>query len=63
MDNAYDLEPMYDELEARHCHPIIPLREDTKVKKGFHLPPKCRHGTWKFGGADFATSGPNGAAG
>jgi hypothetical protein len=53
MDKAYDLEPLYHEFEKRDCHPVIPLREDTKVKKGWAEPPRCKHGVWEYGGTEY----------
>lgn len=53
MDKAHDLSPVYDEIEARDVRPIIPLRRTADVQKGFGDPPKCKHGTWKYGGTDY----------
>jgi hypothetical protein len=52
MDMRYDLGPVYDGLEARGCHPVIPLRETPAVKVGKHRPPICEHGEWTFAGSD-----------
>jgi hypothetical protein len=52
MDKGYDVGPVYEGCAERHCLPIIPLRETGAVKAGKHLPPECKHGTWKFAGSD-----------
>jgi hypothetical protein len=51
LDMGYDMGPVYDGLEARGCHPVIPLRETPAVKAGKHRPPTCEHGAWTFAGA------------
>jgi hypothetical protein len=33
--------------------PVMPLRQTPAVKRGEHKPLRCRHGIWKFAGADF----------
>jgi hypothetical protein len=33
--------------------PIIPLKATTRVKRGDHRPPVCKHGVWQFAGADY----------
>lgn len=33
--------------------PIIPLKETTKVERGDHKPPRCKHGVWRFAGASY----------
>jgi hypothetical protein len=48
-DKGYDVGPVYEDCAERDCLPIIPLRETGAVK---HLPPECKHGTWKFAGSD-----------
>jgi hypothetical protein len=53
MDKGYDAGYVYEEFEARDCQPIIPLMNDTGVKKGRHLPHECKHGVWVFKGADY----------
>ena len=53
MDSAYDEGPVYEGFEQRGCRPVIPLRNTGGVKKGKHLPPRCDHGQWIFGGADY----------
>lgn len=52
MDKGYDVGPVYENCAERDCLPIIPLRETGAVKAGKHLPPECKHGTWKFAGSD-----------
>jgi Transposase DDE domain/Transposase domain (DUF772) len=52
MDMGYDHTPVYEQFEARDCHPVIPLRKTPAVKAGKHLPPTCAHGTWTFAGSD-----------
>jgi hypothetical protein len=52
MDKGYDVGPVYEDCAERECLPIIPLRETGAVKAGKHLPPECKHGTWKFAGSD-----------
>jgi hypothetical protein len=52
MDKGYDVGPVYEDCADRDCLPIIPLRETGAVKAGKHLPPECKHGTWKFAGSD-----------
>jgi hypothetical protein len=52
LDMGYDLTPVYEGLESRDCHPVIPLRETPAVKAGKHRPPTCEHGTWTFAGSD-----------
>ena len=46
------METVYADLEARGCHPIIPLRKTPGVLRGDHLPPTCEHGEWRFAGSD-----------
>jgi transposase, IS5 family len=53
MDKGYDSGPIYDGCEERGVRPIIPLKETGSVKKGDHKPPRCKHGTWQFAGADY----------
>lgn len=52
MDKGYDVGPVYEDCAERDCLPIIPLRETPAVKRGDHLPPTCKHGTWTFAGSD-----------
>lgn len=52
MDKGYDVGPVYEDCAERDCLPIVPLRETGAVKAGKHLPPECKHGTWKFAGSD-----------
>jgi hypothetical protein len=52
MDKGYDVGPVYENCAERDCLPIIPLRQTTGVKRGDHLPPRCEHGEWQFGGSD-----------
>jgi hypothetical protein len=51
-DKGYDNNRVYAELAEHDCLPLIPLRQTTSVKNGEHLPPTCKHGEWKFAGAD-----------
>lgn len=52
MDRGYDSGPVHEECAERDCLPIIPLKRTPGVKRGDHLPPECKHGTWKFAGSD-----------
>ncbi len=52
MDRGYDTAPAYDACAERSIVPVIPLRETEGVKKGWHKPPCCEHGEWRFAGAD-----------
>jgi hypothetical protein len=52
MDKGYDTEPIHDGCIDRGILPVTPLRETPAVKRGEHKPPVCRHGVWKFAGAD-----------
>lgn len=52
MDRGYDIGPVHADCAERDCLPIIPLKQTTGVKRGDHLPPECKHGTWKFAGSD-----------
>jgi hypothetical protein len=52
MDKGYDITRVYEECAERDCLPIIPLRRTPSVKRGDHLPPECKHGEWRFAGAD-----------
>ena len=52
LDRGYDVERVYAECAERGCHPIIPLRQTTAVKRGDHKPPTCEHGEWRFAGSD-----------
>jgi hypothetical protein len=51
-DKGYDSGRIHDECEERDIRPVIPLMETKGVKKGWHKPPSCEHGEWKFAGAD-----------
>lgn len=53
MDRGYDTAPAYDACAERGVSPVIPLRETEGVKKGWHRPPSCEHGEWRFAGADY----------
>jgi hypothetical protein len=53
MDGGYDTEPIHGGCMDRGILPVTPLRETPAVKRGEHKPPYCRHGVWKFAGADF----------
>jgi len=52
LDRGYDSESVYAEIESRHAHPVIPLRQTESVKQGKDKPPACDHGTWTFAGSD-----------
>jgi IS5 family transposase len=52
MDRGYDTAPAYNACTERRVVPVIPLRETEGVKKGWHKPPCCEHGEWRFAGAD-----------
>ena len=51
MDEGYDSATTHAAFEERDCHPVIHMRRRT-VKRGEHLPPRCEHGEWRFGGAE-----------
>jgi len=53
MDKGYDITRVYEECAERDCLPIIPLRRTRGVVRGDHLPPSCKHGEWRFAGADY----------
>lgn len=53
MDKGYDNATVYDACEDRDVRPIVCLKETEGVKKGWHKPPTCEHGDWRFAGADF----------
>lgn len=52
MDKGYDVPRVYDECEDRDCHPVTPLIQTATIKRGAHKPPCCKHGEWRFAGAD-----------
>lgn len=52
LDNGYDAEIIYSEIESRHIRPIIPLVKTKSVKERKHKPPACDHGEWTFAGSD-----------
>jgi hypothetical protein len=52
MDKGYDSGRIYEECEERDVRPIIPLLQTIAVKRGDDKPPRCKHGEWKFAGAD-----------
>jgi hypothetical protein len=54
LDKGYDVERIYAECIEHGCQPIIPLRETPAVKHGDHKPPTCKHGEWRFAGADYS---------
>lgn len=54
LDKGYDQPPIYEGLEARNVRPIIPLRATEAVKRGEDKSPTCKHGEWRFAGADYA---------
>jgi hypothetical protein len=53
MDRGYDVRHVYDACEDRDVRPIIPLKQTPGVKQGWHTPPTCEHGEWRFAGADY----------
>src|ERR1700727_1346039 len=58
MDKGYDHRRVFNECDERGVLPIIPLRNSRDVKIGNHLPPFCKHGEWRFAGADYGRKGP-----
>ncbi|MGV1047545.1 MAG: transposase [Solirubrobacterales bacterium] len=52
LDKGYDNNRIYAELAERDCLPVIPLRKTANVKRGADKPPGCKHGVWRFAGAD-----------
>jgi transposase, IS5 family len=52
MDKGYDHRRVYGECDERDVLPVIPLRNSRDVKIGGHFPPFCKHGDWRFAGAD-----------
>src|SRR5271155_2131888 len=52
MDKGYDNTRVYGDCDERGVVPIVPLRNTRDVKVGNHLPPFCKHGSWRFAGAD-----------
>ncbi len=52
MDRGYDVPGVHADCAERDCLPVIPLKRTTGVKRGDHLPPRCKHGEWSFGGSD-----------
>lgn len=52
MDKGYDHRRVYGECDERGVMAIIPLRNTRDVKIGKHFPPFCKHGDWRFAGAD-----------
>ncbi|HEY3759171.1 MAG TPA: transposase [Solirubrobacteraceae bacterium] len=52
MDKGYDHRRVYNECDERNVLPIIPLRNSRDVKIGGHFAPFCKHGNWRFAGAD-----------
>lgn len=52
MDKGYDHRRVYGECAERGVLPVIPLRNSRDVKTGGSLPPYCKHGNWRFAGAD-----------
>jgi hypothetical protein len=53
MNKGYDYGAISNGCAERDCLPVIPLRETTGVKKGWHKPPTREHGEWRFAGADY----------
>lgn len=52
MDKGYDNSTVHNACTDREVLPVTPLRQTPAVKRGDHEPPSCKHGTWKFAGAD-----------
>lgn len=52
MDRGYDIPGVHADCAERDCLPVIPLKRTLGVKRGDHLPPTCKHGTWTFAGSD-----------
>jgi len=52
LDKGYDNNAVYAACSERNIDPVIPLRNTRDVKVGNHLPPFCKHGSWRFAGAD-----------
>ncbi len=52
MDKGYDVAPAHDACAERGVLPVVPLRQTIAVKRGEHKPPCCKHGEWRFAGAD-----------
>ncbi len=52
MDKGYDHRRVFNECDERDVLPIIPLRKTREVKIGEHFAPCCKHGVWRFAGAD-----------
>jgi hypothetical protein len=52
MDRGYDNGNVHALCAERDCLPVIPLKETAGVVKGRAAKPECRHGVWKFAGAD-----------
>lgn len=52
LDKGYDNPGVHAVCAERDCLPVVPLKRTPGVKRGDHLPPECKHGTWKFAGSD-----------
>jgi hypothetical protein len=53
MDKGYDVGPIHDGCMDRGVCPVTSLKESSRIERGEHKPPCCRHGVWTFAGADF----------
>ena len=53
LDKGYDHRRVYNECAERDVLPIIPLSNTRDVKIGNHFSPFCKHGNWRFAGADY----------
>jgi hypothetical protein len=53
MDKGYDHRRVHSECDERGVLPIIPLRKTWDVRVGNHFSPFCKHGNWRFAGADY----------
>ena len=52
LEKGYDVSLAYDACEDHDVRRIIPLGETPAVKAGKAGPPTCKHGEWRFAGAD-----------
>jgi hypothetical protein len=54
LDKGYDNNRVYADCSERGIVPVIPLRQTPDVKRGADKPPCCKHGEWRFAGADYS---------
>ncbi len=52
LDAGYDHAGIHFDCWVHGIAPVIPLRQTPEVKRGEDKPPKCKHGEWRFAGAD-----------